>query len=85
MLSVTVKNKPNLTSAMEFFIEGDRLDGDNRFFCDRCKAKVDAVKRAVLHNLPPLLMVHLKRFEFNFDTMRKVCASAVALRSCFTF
>jgi hypothetical protein len=40
--------------------------------CAKCKVKVAAEKRTCLYSLPDHLIVHLKRFEFDFDTMRKV-------------
>lgn len=33
--------------------------------------QVDAVKRQCIVELPPHLIVHLKRFEFDLDTLRK--------------
>jgi hypothetical protein len=33
--------------------------------------QVDAVKRQCILRLPPHLIVHLKRFEFDMDTLRK--------------
>ncbi len=32
---------------------------------------MDAVKRQCILELPPHLIVHLKRFEFDLDTLRK--------------
>jgi ubiquitin C-terminal hydrolase len=72
MVSVTVKNKANLRQALDLYVEGDKLDGDNKYLCSGCNAKVDALKRTCLHKLPQHLIIHLKRFEFDFDTMRKV-------------
>jgi hypothetical protein len=45
--------------------------GDNAYACSLCDAKVDAAKRLCLRSTPPTLFVHLKRFEFDFDTMAK--------------
>ena len=33
--------------------------------------QVDAIKRQCIQELPPHLIVHLKRFEFDLDTLRK--------------
>lgn len=40
--------------------------------CAKCKTKVTAEKRTCVYSLPDHLIVHLKRFEFNFDTLSKV-------------
>jgi len=74
MLSLTVVNKHNLQASLAGFVEGDRLEGENKFFCGQCKSKVAAVKRCCLHdtNLPTYLILHLARFEFDFDRLVKV-------------
>jgi ubiquitin carboxyl-terminal hydrolase 34 len=64
MISVTVKNKQNLAQAFDAYIDGDLLDGNNKYRCGECPApnnKVAALKRAVLFTLPRYLIVHLKR------------------------
>lgn len=73
MLSLTVVNKCNVDQSLAGFIEGDRLDGENKFMCQGCSKKVAALKRCCLHDtkLPQVLILHFKRFEFNFDSMRK--------------
>lgn len=52
-------------------IKGDTLDGDNAYYCERCDKKVSAVKRVCLKKLPNYLIVALKRFEFDYNTMTK--------------
>ena len=36
-----------------------------------CGEQVDTLKRSCVKELPPTLVLHLKRFEINFDTMMK--------------
>lgn len=43
-------------------VQGDNLDGDNAYFCERCNKKVAAVKRVCLKELPDHLLITLKRF-----------------------
>lgn len=40
--------------------------------CDTCNKKQDALKGLKLHKLPYFLTVLLKRFEFDFATMRRL-------------
>jgi len=47
------------------------LEGDNAFKCDKCNKKVDTMKRVCLKTLPNHLIIVLKRFEFNYQTMQK--------------
>ena len=48
-------------------VEGEVLQGDNQYRCDQCKKKVDAVRRCCIGHCPNYLVVHLKRFEFDFE------------------
>eukprot|EP01084_Bolivina_argentea_P023875 44591_1 len=72
-VSLTVANKTNLMSSMDLFIKGDILDGDNKWICGQCgpNTKVAALKRACFGTLPKYLILHLSRFEFDFNTMRR--------------
>ena len=48
-------------------IEGEII---NDYECDTCKKKVDISKRILLSQVPNVLIVHLQRIIFNFDTFR---------------
>ena len=39
------------------------IDGDERPTCSRCKTKTRCEKTLSLEALPPILIVHIKRFE----------------------
>ena len=67
-----MKNKKNIYQSLDTMIKGDTLDGDNAYFCERCNKKVSAVKRVCLKKLPDHLILTLKRFEFDFETMNKM-------------
>ena len=68
-ISVDIKNKANLYKALELYVEGELLEGENAYKCDECDAKRPTLKRAVLKDLPKVLVVHLKRFEFSYETL----------------
>ena len=70
MLSVTVKHKASLHAALDLLVEGELMDGDNAWQCNECALKRAAVKRCCLSSLPNHLILHLKRFEFDFDAMK---------------
>ncbi|EKX52244.1 hypothetical protein GUITHDRAFT_51654, partial [Guillardia theta CCMP2712] len=42
------------------------------YLCEAANRKVDAVKRICIKELPNTLILHLKRFEFDLDFMKKV-------------
>jgi len=71
-LSLDVRNQRDIETSLSNMIEGEMLNGDNQYACDQCKKKVDAVRRSCLGDLPNYLVVHLKRFEFDFDSMQHV-------------
>lgn len=71
-MSVGVKGKHSLTEALDAFVQGEKLTGGNMYRCAKCEKKVNALKRVCVDTLPPTLVVHLKRFEFNYDTMQKL-------------
>jgi hypothetical protein len=45
----------------------ESLDGMNKWYCPRCKTHVPAVKKIEIWKLPPVLIVHWKRFETTSD------------------
>lgn len=70
-LSLEVKNKKSITESLELFIKPDILDGENKYHCAECNAQVAAQKRVCVGTLPNCLIVHLKRFEFDFETFQR--------------
>eukprot|EP00698_Gefionella_okellyi_P025572 TRINITY_DN9417_c0_g1_i1.p1 TRINITY_DN9417_c0_g1~~TRINITY_DN9417_c0_g1_i1.p1 ORF type:complete len:2658 (-),score=590.22 TRINITY_DN9417_c0_g1_i1:2579-10552(-) len=71
-MSVDVRNKKSLYESLELYSEGDMLDGDNKYKCEQCNKLVTAQRRSCVAELPDNLIVHLKRFEFDMDIMRKI-------------
>ena len=47
------------------------MDGENKINCDICNEKKSCNKRQIFKNLPNILVIVLKRFEFNYDNMLK--------------
>ncbi|XP_011189525.2 ubiquitin carboxyl-terminal hydrolase 8 isoform X1 [Zeugodacus cucurbitae] len=48
-----------LSQCMDMYFSGERIHGWN---CPNCKTKRDAVKKLDISKLPPVLVIHLKRF-----------------------
>jgi len=71
-ISLEVKNKTNIKESLDLFIKGDMLEGDNAYYCDRCDKKVDTLKRCCIKQLPNLLIIGLKRFEFEIQTCTRL-------------
>jgi uncharacterized UBP type Zn finger protein len=53
--------------SLQKLIEGETI---NDYECEICKKKVDISKRILLSQTPNVLIVHLQRIIFNFDTFR---------------
>ncbi|RPA87596.1 hypothetical protein BJ508DRAFT_320601 [Ascobolus immersus RN42] len=66
-----IKGKANLVESLQAYVEGDVMEGDNKYSCSQCNKHVDAVKRACLKDIPDNLIFHLKRFDFDLETMQR--------------
>lgn len=53
----------------------EKLEGDNRYFCETCQSKQNATRRIRLLSLPGTLNLQLMRFVFD----RQVVPTAAAL------
>jgi ubiquitin C-terminal hydrolase len=71
-LPLQVKNKKSIQESLEAFVQGEMLEGDNAYFCEKCDKKVNTLRRVCIKDLPKHLIIVLKRFEFDYDTMQKI-------------
>ena len=72
-VSVEVRGKKGLEESLASYVSGELLEADNQWSCEACGAKRDAVKRSCFRGdaLPATLCLHLKRFEFDYETMQR--------------
>lgn len=63
-LEMTASSKCSLQDCLKLFHKEERLTDGNRFYCRHCKTHRDAIKRMQIWKLPPILLVHLKRFKY---------------------
>lgn len=59
------KTMSQVVDAIAKYLEVEELTGDEQWYCKRCDTKVDAKKKIDLWKLPPVLVLHLKRFEYD--------------------
>lgn len=71
-VTLEIKHKRCLEEALDLFVKGDILEGENKYFCEQYDQKIKAVKRSYFKELPEIFVITLKRFEFDFNTMLKV-------------
>mmetsp|Transcript_1602 Transcript_1602/g.2995 ORF Transcript_1602/g.2995 Transcript_1602/m.2995 type:complete len:2808 (-) Transcript_1602:373-8796(-) len=69
---VTVRGNDKISDALEQVVEGELMDGDNKIMCDVCNTKKDTVRRTCFGTLPNCLIVHLKRFDLDYETFETV-------------
>uniref|UniRef100_T1IKX5 ubiquitinyl hydrolase 1 n=1 Tax=Strigamia maritima TaxID=126957 RepID=T1IKX5_STRMM len=68
-LNVTVKSH-NLQESLDQFVKGELLDGDNAYFCEKCSEKRNTIKRTCIKKLSLVLVIHLKRFDYDWEANR---------------
>jgi ubiquitin carboxyl-terminal hydrolase 34 len=66
-----IKGKSCLQESLQAYVDGEIMEGDNKYKCSTCDRHVDAVKRACLKDIPDNLIFHLKRFDFNLRTLQR--------------
>ncbi len=66
-LSLTVKNIKSMEESLQKQVEGEVISD---YECEKCNKKVDISRRVLLSSSPNVLIVHLQRIIFNFDTFK---------------
>ncbi|XP_028937568.1 ubiquitin carboxyl-terminal hydrolase 32 isoform X3 [Ornithorhynchus anatinus] len=54
----------NLDNCLRAFTNEEELGEDEMYYCSKCKTHCLATKKLDLWRLPPILIIHLKRFQF---------------------
>ena len=62
-LSLNIGKDINLYDCLNLFNSEEILDGDNEWYCNRCKKHVEAVKKMDIYKSPYYLIIQLKRFK----------------------
>ena len=62
----------SVEDAFAKFILPELLSGDNQYSCSGCDQKVDAYKGLSFLEMPYLLTIQLKRFTYDYASMRRV-------------
>lgn len=67
-----IRGKENIYESLSELIQGELMDGENKINCDVCQTKMATVRRTCIETLPKTLIVHLKRFDLDFQTFETV-------------
>ncbi|KAM4676258.1 ubiquitin carboxyl-terminal hydrolase 8 [Discoglossus pictus] len=63
-LPLPATSKCSLQDCLKSFSKEEKLTDNNRFYCSNCKTRRDSMKKIEIWKLPPILLVHLKRFSY---------------------
>ncbi|KAF7271584.1 hypothetical protein GWI33_015569 [Rhynchophorus ferrugineus] len=58
-------NNPSVQSLMEFFLESEKLCGDNQYRCDACDKLTDGERLTKIVSIPNHLILTLKHFRYD--------------------
>jgi len=70
-LQIPVKGCKDMYASFDEYVKEETLDGDNQYQSERF-GKQDAKKGVAFKALPPVLELHLRRFEYDFSTDQMV-------------
>ena len=70
-LPVTV-NCGHLEASLEQFVHNEIMEGDNAYYCEKCCERRTTVKRTCIKTLPPVLVIQLKRFWYDWERNRAI-------------
>ena len=70
-IQLEVKGFNNLNNSLKNYFKTEIMDGENKINCEGCNMKRTCHKRQIFKSLPNILVVNLKRFEFDYNTMLK--------------
>ncbi|XP_033992702.1 uncharacterized protein LOC117488075 isoform X3 [Trematomus bernacchii] len=62
----------SVVNGIEKYFRESSLNGENQMYCEKCDDKSDATTKCVINHHPEVLMLLLKRFEFDYYSMRYV-------------
>ncbi|EMP33605.1 Ubiquitin carboxyl-terminal hydrolase 24 [Chelonia mydas] len=71
-LNLGVTSCQSLEISLDQFVRGEVLEGSNAYYCEKCKEKRTTVKRTCIKALPSVLVIHLMRFGFDWESGRSI-------------
>ncbi|MGH0140922.1 UNVERIFIED_CONTAM: hypothetical protein FKN15_073043 [Acipenser sinensis] len=71
-LNLGVTSCQSLEISLDQFVRGEVLEGSNAYYCEKCKEKRTTVKRTCIKSLPSVLVIHLMRFGFDWESGRSI-------------
>ncbi|XP_043990240.1 ubiquitin carboxyl-terminal hydrolase 8 isoform X1 [Gambusia affinis] len=74
-LPLASTSKCSLQDCLRLFSKEEKLTDNNKVFCRHCKAHRDSTKKLEIWKVPPIVLVHLKRFSYEGRWRQKLQTS----------
>ena len=71
-IQLNVRNMGDIHEALANFFTSELMDGDNKVNCEVCCEKKATLRRTVMGAIPNTMVLHLKRFDLDYDTFETV-------------
>lgn len=71
-IQLPIKGCSDIYKSFDLYTFEEKLSGENQYETDTANGKQNAIKGIKFIRFPKILMLHLKRVEFDFETMRDV-------------
>ncbi|XP_049630459.1 ubiquitin carboxyl-terminal hydrolase 8-like [Suncus etruscus] len=71
-LPLTSTDKCMLQDCLKVFFREEELKDNNKVYCSQCNTQQDSLKRTKIWKLPPVLLIHLKRYFYEDKMMKKL-------------
>jgi ubiquitin C-terminal hydrolase len=71
-ISLEIKNKRTIEEALDLYIRGEILEGENKYLVEKYDKKISILRRCSIKKLSNTVIIHLKRFEFDYNTFDKI-------------
>jgi len=69
--SETIAKSPSVLDCITKYCQTEQLEESEMWYCNKCKDHVRAWKQFHLYRAPPILIIHLKRFQYSASTHRR--------------
>ena len=67
-ITLDIKGHKSLEEALDAYVKGETLEGDNKYYVEKYDRKISIRKSSSIKQLGNEVIIHLKRFEFDFYT-----------------
>ena len=70
-IQLEVKNYSNVNDSLKNYFKTEIMSGDNKINCEECNTKRVCHKKLRIKTLPNILVISLKRFDYDYKSMTK--------------